>query len=104
MLLRFRLEEFKDFVRHLIVRRQRVKVRARWCCRNGRVDLLGGKPFTRFRLGKVQRGRFRGECEAIALFEIGNIIESLFAGVANFQEIGFQQRNSIRKKFRQRSM
>src|SRR5258708_2794999 len=59
---------------------------------------------TPFRLRKIQRRWFRRKRKAIAFLENGNVIENLFASVADFQEIGFQQGNSIRKKFRQRSM
>src|SRR5260370_33096618 len=104
MLLSFWLKELQDLVRHFFVRRQCVKVRARRRGYNRFMEFLRSELLTRFRLGKVQRRRFRGERKAIALFENGNIIESLFAGVADFQKIGFEQKNSLRKKFCQRSM
>src|SRR5882757_3326487 len=43
----------------------------------------------------------RWECKAIALFEYGNIINILFASIADFQKIRFQKRNAIRQKLRQ---
>ena len=102
MLFRFRLEELKDLVRHLFVQRQRVKVRARRCSGNGFIELLHRASLTRFWRGKIQWRWFRRKREAIALLENGDIIGTFFAGVADFQKNRFQQRNSIRKEFRQR--
>jgi len=102
VLFRFRLEEFKDLVRHFFVQRQRVKVGARRCSGNGPIELLHNESLTHFRLGKIQWRWFRWKREAIALLENGDIIDTLFACVADFQKNRFQQRNSIRKEFRQR--
>jgi len=55
------------------------------------MENLRGESFTRFRLGKIQRRRFRRKREAIALLKNGDIIDALFARVADFQEIGFEQ-------------
>src|SRR5216684_6909103 len=104
MLLRFRLEKFKDFVWYFFVERQRVEIRARRCGDHGFTWLLRSEPVTWLWLGKVQRRGFRGEREAIAFLEKGNIVDIFFARVADFQQIRFQQRNSIRKKFRQRAV
>src|SRR5260370_8335092 len=102
MLFRFRLEELKDLVRHLFVQRQRVKVRARRCRGYGLIEFLHKELLTHFWLGKIQWRWFHWKREAIALLENGDIIDTLFARVADFQKNRFQQRNSIRKEFRQR--
>src|SRR5260370_9412742 len=57
MLFRFRLEKLQDLVRNLIVRRQRIEVRA--CCRsaNRGARLLPGESLLHISLATVQRWR-----------------------------------------------
>src|SRR6266436_849448 len=86
--LRFRLEELQYLIRNLVVRRQRIEVRA--CCRSdnrvARLLLSESLPQIRLGLGKVQRWCFRWKRKPIALFENRDIIDTLLACVADFQK------------------
>src|SRR5260370_26857036 len=104
MPVRLRLEELQDLVRHICVQRQRAEIGTGRRSDDGFLELLRVVPLMWFRLGKVQWRRIGGERKAITLLENGNIIDIFFSRVADFQEIRFQQRNPIRKKFHQRSM
>src|SRR5438270_13303119 len=55
-------------------------------------------------LRKVERRWLGRERKAIALLERGDVFESFLSRVADFQKIGFEQRDAVRKKFRQRPM
>src|SRR4029077_6880555 len=72
VLFRLRLEEFKNFVRNFVVRRQRVKIRSRRRRDNRLLKFLSGERLLGFRLRKVQRRRLRGKRKAIALLENGD--------------------------------
>jgi len=42
--------------------------------------------------------------ETIAFFEGGDVFDGLVAGVADFQEIGFEQRDAVGKEFGERAV
>ena len=104
MLFRFRLEKLQNLVRHFVVGRQGVKVRACCSCGSGLFSRFGGKLPARFRLRIVQRRWFRRERKAIAFFEGRDVLKIFFGGIADFQKIVCKQRNSVGEEFRQRPM
>src|SRR5437879_2256529 len=101
MLFCFWLEKFKDFVRDFLVQRQRIEIRAGRRSDNGLLDFFRSKLFTGFRLGKIQRWRYRWERKAITVLENSDVIDIFLTRVADFQKICFQQRNSVREGLRQ---
>ena len=101
MLFCFWLEKFKDFVRDFLVQRQRIEIRAGRRSDNGLLDFFRSKLFTGFRLGKIQRWRFRWKRKAITVLENSDVIDIFLTRVADFQKICFQQRNSVREELRQ---
>src|SRR5262249_19354793 len=104
MLFGFRLEELENLVGHFVVRRKSVEVRASrsgdWFAFQGR-ELSRG---LRRRLGKVERRRLSWKREAIPLFERSDVFNVLRTGVADFEEIGFQNGNAIGQEFGQRAV
>ena len=53
---------------------------------------------------KVQRRRFRRKRKTIAILKRGDVIQAFFAGIADLQEIRFQQGNAVGQKFRKRTV
>ena len=91
----FRLEEFEDFGTYFVVRGQRIEIRT---CESGLRDLVGCWSYCR-PLIESQRNWLDRESEAVALFEGGDVFNVFLAGVADFQQIGFQQGDTIGQEF-----
>src|SRR5258708_17383723 len=47
----------------------------------------------------LQRRSFERECEAVAFLEGGNVFGAFLAGVADFQQIGFEDGDAVGQKF-----
>src|ERR1700726_2036207 len=101
MLFRFRMEKFQDLVRNLVVSGKRVEVGA-----GGRLFLsllrmlLNGLVCNAL-LSVVQGRRLDGKREAVALFESSDVFHRFLAGVADLQQIGFEDGNSVGEEFRE---
>ena len=104
MLFGFRLEKLQNLVWHFIIRRKRVEVGPGWSGGRGFFRLLGFDMRWSLGLRKVERWWLDRERKAIALLERGDVFEIFLTRVADFQKIGFEQRDAVRKKFRQRPM
>src|SRR5215472_2363039 len=104
MLFRFRLEELQNLIGNFVVGRQRIKIRTCWRGRRGLFEFFSSHWAVRFRLGQVERGWLGWEREAIAILEGSNILNAFFARVADFEKVGFKERNTIGEKFGQRSV
>src|SRR5579863_7351253 len=104
MLFGFRLEKFQNFVGNFIVRGQGIEIGARGS-RDGDLCFLVGRVLRiRIRLRIVERRRLDRESKTITLLEGSDVFDVFLASVANFEKIGFQQRNAIGKKFCQRTV
>ena len=53
---------------------------------------------------KFERCGLGGEREAITLLEGGNVFDVFVASVADFEQIGFEQRNAVGEEFGQRAV
>src|SRR6516225_10584643 len=56
------------------------------------------------RLRIAGRRGLGGKCKTIAFLESGDVFKNLLAGIADFQQIAFEQRDSIRQEFGERAM
>src|SRR6266852_332620 len=52
----------------------------------------------------LQRRSFERECEAVAFLEGGNVFGAFLAGVADFQQIGFEDGDAVGQKFGERAV
>lgn len=95
MFFRLGLEEFQNLIGYFVVRGQGVKVRSRRRCNNGLLGRYDGLLLIGLCLGIIQWRRFRREREAITFFESCDIVEALFACVANFEQIRLKKRNAV---------
>src|SRR6476660_6227876 len=87
ILIGFRLEELEDLRRYVVVLRKQIKIRAGWRWRL-RISRRFRGIFDRWSV--VERRRV-GESETIALLKCSNVFDNFVAGVADFEEVGFEQ-------------
>src|SRR5215831_8721864 len=104
MLFRLRLEELQNFLRHFIVCRQRVEVRTRRSRGDWLFIFLCVKRAMRLRLRKIERRWLGWKRETIAIFKRRDIFEALLACVADFEKVGFEERDTVREELGQRSV
>src|SRR5579862_218792 len=98
MFLGFGLEKFENFGADFVIERQRIEIRpGNTRLRSFRLNGVSGHVARLI----IQRYRLNWECEAIAFLESSDVLDVFFSGIADFQEIGFKQGNSIRQKLGQ---
>ena len=104
MLFGLGLEKLQNLVGHFVVRWKRVKIRPGCSGRSRLRGILHGNLGRRFGVCQIKRGRLGRKREAIAVLEGGNILGIFVPGVADFQQVGFQQRNAVGKKLGERAV
>ena len=102
MFFGFGLEEFQNLIWDFIIGGQRVEIRASGVLLVGLRRMLLDGLLVNSLLPIIQRRGFGGECETIALLEPCDVFKAFFTSVADLEQVGFEDRNSVGKKFRER--
>src|SRR6266481_2611559 len=98
MFLGFRLEKFKNLVRHFLVAGQSVKIGSRRGSHGGFFLRKRGGRGRRWRLQIIERRRLGWKRKAVAFFKRCNVVDTFVARVADLEKIRLQHRNSVGKK------
>ena len=103
-----RLEELENFVGDFVVCGKRVKVGTCLADVNGLCFLLVGRQFLRHmrsaRHAEIQWWRIWREREAIAVLKSGDVFDVFLAGVADFEQASFEQRDAVREELGERAV
>src|SRR5437660_740487 len=99
VLFGFRLKEFENLVGNFIIGRQSIEVGAGGGFFLGFGGMLLDSLLGNALLAIVERRSLSGKREAVTLFERGDIFAVFLAGVADFQQVGFEDGDSVGEEF-----